>query len=82
MSRALITESYLTGIANAIRAKLGVQDTYTPPQMAAAIDAIPTGSDVTVEALSVTQNGTYTAPTGKAYSPVTVAIPSYDSEEF
>lgn len=79
MSRAMITESYLTGIANAIRAKLGVQDTYTPPQMSAAIDAIPT---VTVEALSVTQNGTYTAPTGKAYSPVTVAIPSYDSEEF
>ena len=32
------------------------------------------GSSVTVEALSVTQNGTYTAPTGKAYSPVTVAV--------
>lgn len=29
---------------------------------------------VTVEALSVTQNGTYTAPTGKAYSPVTVNV--------
>ena len=32
------------------------------------------GSSVTVEALSVTQNGTYTAPTGKAYSPVTVSV--------
>lgn len=32
------------------------------------------GSSVTVEALSVTQNGTYTAPTGKAYSPVTVNV--------
>lgn len=31
-------------------------------------------SSVTVEALSVTQNGTYTAPTGKAYSPVTVNV--------
>lgn len=29
---------------------------------------------ITVEALSVTQNGTYTAPTGKAYSPVTVSV--------
>lgn len=32
------------------------------------------GGDITVEALSVTQNGTYTAPTGKAYSPVTVNV--------
>ena len=31
-------------------------------------------SHVTVESLSVTQNGTYTAPTGKAYSPVTVSV--------
>ena len=29
---------------------------------------------ITVEPLSVTQNGTYTAPTGKAYSPVTVNV--------
>ena len=35
----------------------------------------PDGSPpITVEALSVTQNGTYTAPTGKAYSPVTVSV--------
>lgn len=74
MSKALITEAYLTDIADAIRAKNGSSDTYTPPQMAAAIGAIPTGGDVTVEALSVTQNGTYTAPTGKAYSPVTVNV--------
>ena len=32
------------------------------------------GSSVIVEALNVTQNGTYTAPTGKAYSPVTVSV--------
>ena len=39
------------------------------------------GSSVTVEPLSVTANGEYTAPTGKAYSPVTVNVsgskPSY-----
>lgn len=43
MSRAIITESYLTDIADAIRAKNGSSSTYTPPQMAAAIAAIPTG---------------------------------------
>lgn len=76
MSKALITEGYLTDIANAIRAKNGSRDTYTPPQMAAAIAAIPTGSDVDVEPLNVTQNGTYTAPSGKAYSPVTALVPN------
>lgn len=34
---------------------------------------IPSG-DVTVEELSVTENGTYTAPEGKAYSPVNVNV--------
>lgn len=38
------------------------------------------GGDITVEALSVTENGTYTAETGKAYSPVTVNVPSDYSE--
>lgn len=32
------------------------------------------GSSIDVEALSVTQNGTYTAPSGTAYSPVTVNV--------
>ena len=38
------------------------------------LDDQPGSGSVTVEALSVTQNGTYTAPTGKAYSPVTVNV--------
>ena len=33
------------------------------------------GGDVMVEGLEVTENGTYTAPEGKAYSPVEVAVP-------
>lgn len=33
------------------------------------------GGDITVESLSVTENDTYTAPEGKAYSPVTVNVP-------
>lgn len=59
MSRALITEAYLTDIANAIRTKLGVQDTYTPPQMAAAIESIPTGGITPTGTVQITQNGTH-----------------------
>ena len=33
------------------------------------------GHGITVEPLSVTENGTYTAPAGTAYSPVEVAVP-------
>lgn len=33
------------------------------------------GGDITVESLSATENKTYTAPTGKAYSPVVVNVP-------
>ena len=39
------------------------------------------GSSVTVEPLSVTQNGTYTAPSGKAYSPVSVNVSGGSSVE-
>ena len=38
------------------------------------------GGGVTVEALTVTANDTYTAPSGKAYSPVTVNVPSVTVE--
>lgn len=34
------------------------------------------GGDITVQPLSVTENGTYTAPTGTAYSPVSVNVPT------
>lgn len=46
----------------------------------AEIDEITGGgggsSEVTVSPLNVTSNGTYTAPSGTAYSPVTVAVPT------
>lgn len=74
MSKALITEQYLTDIADAIRAQLGVATEYKPSEMAAAIASISGGGGVTVESLSVTANGTYTAPAGKAYSPVVVNV--------
>lgn len=40
------------------------------------------GSSVDVESLSVTENGTYTAPTGKAYSPVNVNVSGGDNLYF
>lgn len=43
MSKALITESTLTAIADAIRAKGGSSGAMTPSQMASAITAIPSG---------------------------------------
>lgn len=43
MSKAVISTEKLTAIADAIRAKNGGSDHYTPAQMADAIQAIPTG---------------------------------------
>lgn len=36
------------------------------------------GGDITTEELEVTENGTYTAPDGKAYTPVTVNVPAVE----
>ena len=77
MSKVLVNESSLTGIADAIRGKNGSTNTYKPSEMAAAITAISGGGgEPTIEALSITANGTYTAPDGvDGYSPVTVNVP-------
>ncbi len=68
--------SLFSDIADAIRAKTGGTADIVADEFPDAIDAIPQGGSVTVEPLSVTENGTYTAPTGKAYSPVTVNVPT------
>ncbi len=47
MSKAIIDEQYLTDIADAIRAKNGSADTYTPSEMATAIEDLPTPTTVT-----------------------------------
>jgi hypothetical protein len=73
MSKVLITSSKLDHLANTISAKSGATLPLTIAEMNAAVESI---SSVTVEALNVTVNGTYTAQSGKAYSPVTVAVPS------
>lgn len=43
-------------------------------------EVLPPG--VETEPLSVTENGTYTAPTGKAYTPVTVNVSSQEEESW
>lgn len=72
MSKVLVTESSLAGIAEAIRAKSGSSDTYTPGQMAAAIEAIPTGVTPT-GTVNITQNGTVNVTD---YASAAVAVPN------
>lgn len=73
MTKVSITRSKLDTLANTISTKSGAALPLTLDQMDAAVRSISGG---TVEPLSVTANGTYTAPSGTAYSPVTVNVPS------
>lgn len=71
----------MTAEANAIRTKTGGStdiafDYANNKGFADAIAAIETGGGVTTQPLSVTENGTYTAPSGTAYTPVTVNVPT------
>ena len=65
--------SLFTDIASAIRAKDGTSAPIVADNFPTAIANIPSGS-TTISPLSVTSNGTYTAPSGTAYSPVTVNV--------
>ena len=57
MAKVLVTERHLQDIAGAIRGKLGVQTTYRPGDMAAAVAAIDTGYPEPTGTLPVTANG-------------------------
>lgn len=75
MANYIVSDTNLTAVANAIRTKGGTSEQLEfPDDFVSAIGDIQTGGGVTVEALSVTENGTYTAESGKAYSPVTVNV--------
>ena len=54
MAMKLYNDTDIQAIADAIRGKNGLSDTYTPSQMASAISAIPTGSSITAEIVTVT----------------------------
>ena len=66
----------LTSVADAIRTKGGTSASLAfPSGFVSAINAIPTGGGSVIQPLSVTANGTYTAPSGvDGYSPVTVNV--------
>lgn len=84
MANYIVSDTNLTAVANAIRTKGGTSEQLEfPDDFVSAIGDIQTGggSSVTVEPLSVTENGTYTAPTGKAYSPVTVNVSGGGTDE-
>ena len=75
MSKVIVTESYLEDIGDAIRSKLGGSDTYKPSEMAGAISQIH--GDPVLEALSVTENGTYDPSSGKdGFSQAVVNVPN------
>lgn len=66
---------YILGAYDEINTKGGtVPANKNMANLASAIGSISTGSSTTITPLSVTENGTYTAPTGTAYSPVTVDV--------
>ena len=69
----------LNNIGDAIRAKTGKEDKLTLEQMVTEIAAIETGGSepAVVEALVVTENGTYTPGEGvDGFNPVTVEVPT------
>ena len=79
MANVLVRESSLQGIADAIRAKNGTQNTYKPDEMPDAIEAIsgggitPTGT----KQISITENGTTTQDvTNYASAEITVNVES------
>ena len=75
MSIVKTDSQHYTDIANAIRNKNGSSTAYKPSEMAKAIGDIQTSSNPVIQPLSVTENGTYTAPEGvDGYSPVTVDV--------
>ena len=75
MSKVSITRSLLDDLAMSISAKSGEAVPLTLTEMKDAVDGI-SGGGTTIDPLSVTSNGTYTAQSGHAYSPVTVNVPT------
>lgn len=76
MANYVVSDTSLGSVADAIRTKGGTSAPLEYPQgFIDAIGDIQTGGTPTIQALTVTENGTYTAPSGvDGYSPVTVNV--------
>ena len=70
-----VLDEGLKQIADAIREKAGTTDALAFPQEIADAIAAIQGGGATIEPLTISENGTYTAPDGvDGYSPVTVDV--------
>lgn len=73
MTDYVVRDTQLTSVADAIRAKGGTSDPLAfPDGFVSAVEAFPNA--VTLDSLSVTENGVYTPSSGHAFSEVTVDV--------
>lgn len=66
MAQVLVTESYISDIASAIRSKNGQSASYTPSQMAAAIGSIQSAGELNFISQTFSANGSYLPATYSA----------------
>ncbi len=76
MAQVVVTEAYLSDIAQALRVKLGTNETFKPSQMGNGVRRLPTAPRVITK--SITANGTQNASGDNAdgYSSVIANVPN------
>ena len=76
MAQVVVTEEYLSDIAQALRVKLGTNETFKPSQMGNGVRRLPTAPRLITK--NITANGTYNASGDNAdgYSSVIANVPN------